>query len=469
MAERGTDEKGVSPVGRAAAFAALAIVLALTAWLVLGGNDSYRVTATFQTAGQLVKGNHVQTAGHAIGTVEEIHLTDDNQAEVELAIDDRYAPLRVGTEATIRQASLSGVANRYVDLQFPPGDVQEEIADGGEIPIARTTTAVDLDQLFGLFDKRTRQGLQNVIRGFGRSYEGEAQAANAGWEYLTPSLVASRRLFQELTYDRRVLRRFVLSNSQLVTDLAERREDLTRLVDGLADMFGAIAEQRTSLQQAIRELPPFMRRANSTFVNLRATLDDIDPLIDESIPVTPKLARVVGELRPFAEEAVPTFRNLATLTRRPGEGNDLIDLARSVIPFWRITTQTAVRNGERRPGSFPTSTRSLRGQTPQFAFQRPYAPDLTGWFDDFSHSGIYDALGSASRVATTVSALAFVEGQSQLIPEPLRPSVFLESATLGQRNRCPGSTERPAEDNSNPWREFRGEGECDPSQLPPGN
>ena len=39
----------------------------------------------------------------------------------------------------------------------------------------------------------------------------------------------------------------------------------------------------------------------------------------------------------------------------------------------------------------------FEAQTPQFAFQRPYTVDLTGWFDDFSHSGIYDALGSASR------------------------------------------------------------------------
>ena len=32
--------------------------------------------------------------------------------------DDRYKPLREGTEALVRQASLSGVANRYIDLQL---------------------------------------------------------------------------------------------------------------------------------------------------------------------------------------------------------------------------------------------------------------------------------------------------------------------------------------------------------------
>src|SRR3712207_9325645 len=65
----------------------------------------------------------------------------------------------------------------------------------------------------------------------------------------------------------------------------------------------------------------------------------------------------------------------------------------------------------------------------------------TGWFDDFSHSGIYDANGSASRVATTVSAFAFLNGTLTPVPEHLRGPVLSEGGSFGQRNRCPGSTE----------------------------
>ncbi len=73
---------------------------------------------------------------------------------------------------------------------MPPGEEQKEIPDGGVIPVEDTTTAVDLDQLFSLFDERTKKGLRNVVRGFGDSYEGRVKEANAGWEYLNPSLVA---------------------------------------------------------------------------------------------------------------------------------------------------------------------------------------------------------------------------------------------------------------------------------------
>jgi phospholipid/cholesterol/gamma-HCH transport system substrate-binding protein len=435
--------------------------------LLLTGDEPYRVKAHFQSAGQLVKGNLVQNSGRRVGLVKDIELADNGEAEVTLEIEKPLAPLRAGTEATIRIASLSGVANRYVDLHLPPGEQQETIADGGLIPLEDTTTAVDLDELFALFDAKTRKGLRNVVRGFGASYAGRAREANQGWEYLNPSLVASRRLFSELTVDQKALASFVVDNARLVSDITERRDDVVRLVDRLATTFDAIGREKGSLTQAVGELPGFMRRANSTFLNLRATLDDLDPLVDESRPVTPKLRAVLAQLRPFARDASPTFSDLSALVRSSGPHNDLIELAKSIFGFRDVTVRQGEYNGKTRDGSFATGAKSLKAQTPQFAFQRPYAVDLTGWFDDFSHSGIYDANGSASRVSTNVSAFAFLNGALVPVPEDMRAEVISHVATLGQRNRCPGSTERPAEDKSNPYKPSA-DFNCDETQIPPG-
>src|SRR3712207_7715616 len=51
------------------------------------------------------------------------------------------------------------------------------------------------------------------------------------------------------------------------------------------------------------------------------------------------------------------------------------------------------------------------------SYFRPYTVDFTGWLDDFSHSGIYDANGSASRVATSGNAFAAGGAQLKLVPE----------------------------------------------------
>jgi phospholipid/cholesterol/gamma-HCH transport system substrate-binding protein len=453
--------------GASRALAAAAIVLALVAVgyvLLKPGGPDYKIHARFQNASQLVKGNLVQVAGAPVGKVTAIDLTSDGQADVTLKITDGgYVPLRRGTKAVVRQASLSGVANRYVDLQLPDGTQTQKIDSGGVIDQANTTTAVDLDQLFNTFDPKTRKALSGVIRGYSTSYGGRGPAANAGFHYLNPSLAASSRLFRELNYDTPLFRRFVVASSKLVTDVASRRDDLAGLVDNLATTTGAIGRKKQALADAIAQLPPFMRTANSTFVNLRATLDDLKPLVDESKPVAPKLRRFLAQLRPLAQDAKPTVHDLAAIIRKAGPNNDLIELTKSTVPLKNIAVGPVTRNGKQREGALPASASALEQAVPELGFARPYAVDLTGWFDDFSHSGVYDALGGASRAAPHVSAFTTVNGVLTPLPAELRQPAFEALASLGQRDRCPGAVERGAAWKPTP--DFP----CDEKQVPEGS
>jgi phospholipid/cholesterol/gamma-HCH transport system substrate-binding protein len=467
MAEEMETDNRTSTRGRILAGIALVLAIGLVAAYLVWPSSDYVVRAQFQAANQMIPGNLVMIAGHKVGLVTDVKLTEDGQAELELAIDKQFSPLREGTEATIRIASLSGSVNRYVDLRIPP-DGGNEIAEHGLIPVTHTHSAVDLYQLFQTFDPETRKGLRKVVRGGGQQWRGVAgDQAAAGWSYLNPSLVASRRLFDELSTDRRALERFVVANAGLATHVAERDEDLATLVDKLADTTGAIAQEEDDLQEVIRQAPPFMRRANSTYVNLRSTLDELDPLIAATGKAAPKLRRVMAELVPFARDARSPVRDLSKTIRRPGAGNDLIELGRAILPFRDIAVGPVRRNGAERPGSLDQIATSLERQTPKAAFFRPYVVDFTGWLDDFSHSGVYDANGSASRVATSVNAYAAVGGQLQLVPQGLRTQLTDAVTARGQNNRCPGSMERPWEDESNPWQPFA-TFNCDPTQVPPG-
>ena len=451
-------------ISRIVGVAVAVIAVAVVAVAMLGpGGDSYTVKARFQNASQMVRGNLVQVSGKQIGSVTGIDLTRDGQAELTLEItDEDYSPLRRGTLATVRQASLSGVANRYVDLRLPP-DGAPEIDDGGVIAQQDTTTAVDLDQLFNIFDPRTRRSLQGVVQGYATAYEGRGAEQNRGLLYLNPSLAATSRLFSELNRDTELFKRFVVSSSKLVTDVAERRDDLAGLVDNLATTTGAIGRRKGELADAVSRLPPFMRRANTTFVNLRSALDDLDPLVAESKPVAKKLRPFLDQLRPLARGARPTLRDLSALVRRRGAANDLVEATRSAVGLRDAAVRPVQANGAEREGAFPATVRALGKATPELADARPYAVDLTGWFDDFSHSGVYDALGGASRAAPHVNAFAEANGVlGGIIPAALREQVFQSKAFLDQRNRCPGAMERGAIFKPSP------EYNCDLSQTLPG-
>ena len=269
-----------------------------------------------------------------------------------MSIDDDYAPLRRGTRAIVRQASLSGIANRYVDLTMPAQSAPK-IPDGGVIDQDATTSAVDLDQVFNTFDPETRKDLQRVFKGSDKQYKGKGQAMNEGLLYLNPSLSASSKLFNELNRDTPLLERFIVSSSKLVTDVADRRDDLAGLVDHLATTTTAIGSEQAALADAIGQLPPFMRRANTTFLNLRATLDDLDPLVEDSKPVAKKLRPFMAELRPLARDARPTFRDLAEILGRPGADNDALELTRLQPPLRDATVREVEANGKKREGAFP--------------------------------------------------------------------------------------------------------------------
>ena len=442
-------------VARIATLATLGVAVSFAAYLLFfdGGGD-YTVKARFISGGQLNKGNLVEIAGVKVGTVHKLRITKGGEAEAELQVDGDYAPLPRGTRAVIRAGSQSSVANRYVDLHLPsargpPGDIE----DGGLIPADHTTTAVELDELFQTLDRPTRTAIRGFHEGQSRAYLGRGEQANRGWLYLNPSLYQSSRLFRELSYDRPVLEAFLVNSSRFVGALDDRREDLSPLVTNLSRTTGTLARERAALADAIARLPDFLRTANSTYVDLRAALDDLEPFVEASKPVAKKLRPYLAELRPFARDAVPTVRDLRAVVHTAGPANDLRDLQQTYPPLTAIALDSAERNGKERRGAFPELIDALRGSAPIVAHGREYTVDLLGWFDDFSHTGGGDALGSFARVQTYVNAFSLSGPAPVLIPPELRGQTFKQLAKVNQFKRCPGASEEPAADGSNVFTE----------------
>lgn len=432
---------------RATGAVALGAVVAATVLLGLvlfGGGGSYTVNARFANAGQLVKGNPVQSGGAPIGSVADIAITADGQAQVELEIDDKFAPLKEGTRVRIKQLSLSGIANRYVDLAMPPAGAAA-LPDGGEIGIDDTTTAIDLDQLFNALDPPTRRALQGFFEGSANQFRGRGDQARAGLRYLSPALATSRRLFSELDRDTPVLERFLVDSAGLVTALSDRRDDLAALVGNLNQTTRALGGEKAALAESLEALPPVMRQANTTFVNLRTALDDVDPLVDASGPAARALDPLLDEARIFARGAKPAVRDLSRAIRRPGAGNDLVELVQSIPPLADMALQRKERflsPGGRRvsvgevDGAFPEAVRAFDRATPEISLGRAYTTDFLGWLDDFSTTGPgYDALGAVARFHAS-----FAENLPLPTPGPVRQ---------GQFRRCPGSAEVAAPDGSN--------------------
>ena len=441
-------------IARGAAVLALALVIALAAWLLLRGDGGTEYTLIFENAGQLVPDNDVQVGGRRVGSVKSIELTDDNQAAVRVSVQEPYAPLREGTRATIRLTSLSGIANRYVALTPAPGDAKQ-LEDGATLATAATTPVVDLDQIFNMLDENTRGDLQDVVKGFATQFRGKGAEAGEATKYLNPLLSSSRRLIGELTEDEDNLTRFIVDSSRLVGALAEKRDDLSGLVANTNAVTRAISAENVALARALGLLPTTLRRANTTFVNLRATLDDLDVLVAESKPATKDLTPFLRQLRPLVAASRPTIRDLRRLVRRDGEDNDLVEATQKLPALQRVATP-----------AFGNGRQALVQLQPVLEFIRPYTPEIAGWLRDFGQgSSNYDANGHYARIQPIFNAFSLRDNPAGGVLAPIPPSQRLDGLETNQLRRCPGAASQPNADGSAPWRDVDGGLDCDPTQT----
>ncbi|HKG01814.1 MAG TPA: MlaD family protein [Conexibacter sp.] len=440
-------------IARGAVLGALLAVVAVLAIVLLSGGGGTEYKLIFQNAGQLVRGDDVQIGGRRVGNVDDILLTNENEAEVVVTVEEPYAPLHEGTQATIRLTSLSGVANRYIALAPGPNNASE-IPDGGRLDVEQTTSVVDLDQLFNTLDPRTRKGLQQFIQGSAAQYEGQGENVNQSAKYFNPFLSTTDQLVKEIARDRGTLTRALVAGASVTGAVAERAPQLTSLITNLNGMMGAIAAENDSLSQALGVLPDTLRQGSSTFVDLRSTLDDLDPLLQASSVASRDLPRFFSQLRPLLNESTPTFENLSAIVHQPGPFNDATDATQNLPQLQKVGSK-----------AFASSITAMRKGQPVIDFLRPYSPDLVGWFRDFGQSAAnYDANGHYARVMPIFGAFQYQASDDSLQPVP--PSQRLSGLTSGFNRRCPGAASQPRPDGSNPF--APGGFDCDASDVLPG-
>lgn len=450
----------VSRNQRAIALGAIALFVILAVWLV-SRSGGYYVNADFETGGQLVEGGEVTVGGRPVGTIEKISLTSNNQARVRMKIDRKdLTPLHDGTTATIRLASLSGVANRYVSL-VPGPNSRAEIPDNGVIPSDKTYPPVDLDQLFNALDKETRNNLRAFINGFGSWYADdpetplvEAVYANRAAKYFAPFFAGGALLAQRASEDEQLLAEFLQQTSRAAGIFSAEKERFASMWTNLTRFTRAVASESAALDEALAVLPESLREGKQSFILLGPAMDALEELADESMPATEDLAPFLRRLRPLLRNADPVMKDINAMVRTKGSNNDLYDLLGSA-PDVTKKARTA----------FPTTVEAMQNGQITLDFLRPYSPEISSWIAHFGQvAANYDANGHYVRVQPAVGRFT-----DTLVPGSLTPlsagDAMTEYPQTGT-NRCPGSGQQAAADGSNP---FLDDGiDCNPATVLPG-
>jgi len=230
---------------------ALVLVIGLVAVLI-NGSGHKTVTAQFSSAVGIYKHTPVVILGVPVGQVTKVEPSGDH-VDITMEYDDKYD---VPADAVAVVVANSLVAERYIQLApaYASGDT---LADGATIPLDRTTSPAEIDDVYAALDK--------VATALG------PEGANANGSLNTLLQVAAANL----KGNGKALGDSVSALAQAATTLANGREDLFGTVrhlqaftdalsnsdkqvrtfeDQLANVSSDLANERSELGQALQQL-----------------------------------------------------------------------------------------------------------------------------------------------------------------------------------------------------------------------
>jgi phospholipid/cholesterol/gamma-HCH transport system substrate-binding protein len=214
----------------ALATAILALSIAST-----GPNGTVGYNALFTDVTGLTVGSDVDIAGVRIGQVNQIRVVDRNLALVSFSVESGR-PLPVAVTATIKYLNLVG--QRYINLEQGAGPVDQTLRPGATIPVAQTTPALNLTDLFNGFQPLFQALAPNEVNQLSgeivRILQGEGSTVGSLVAHigsLTTTLAAKDKVIDEVIGNLNAVLKTVNSRGSELSDLVTT---LQQLVTGLA-------------------------------------------------------------------------------------------------------------------------------------------------------------------------------------------------------------------------------------------
>lgn len=276
-------------------FALSCFALALFLWIAFGGPlplkpEGYRFTVPFKEATQLAAESDVRISGVSVGKVKSITLADSGLADATIEMDSTYAPVPDDTRAILRQKTLLG--ETYVELT--PGTRDgPTLPEGGTLPEAQVSQAVQLDEIFRTFDARTRQAFRVWMQGTAAALNHRGPDLSAAIAELGPFAEQTNKVLQVLDTQQHSVRGLIRSGGDVFHALSERKDQLRGLIENSNAVFQTTARRNADLEQLFEILPTFQRESRATLDRLNSFAANTDPL--------------VRQLQPAAKELSPTL------------------------------------------------------------------------------------------------------------------------------------------------------------------
>jgi virulence factor Mce-like protein len=228
---------------------------------------TYNIKVALPEASGLQPSNQVRIGGTRVGLVSSLSPYQDPAtgritAIANLKLEKSVEPLPADTKAIV--LSVSAIGLKYLELE--KGTSSRTLKAGGEIPVSQSREPVDIDQLFNMFDEKTRTANQINLNNFGDGLAGRGLGLNNTISTLRPLVTNAIPVLHNLAAPATGLRELfkaldaVASQSAPVADtqaafFSEQDTFFTAFASVAHSLELATEGGPASLEQAIHSLP----------------------------------------------------------------------------------------------------------------------------------------------------------------------------------------------------------------------
>ncbi|MCE7011467.1 MCE family protein [Kibdelosporangium philippinense] len=278
----------------------VALVLTAVTYLVFRASGGLRLTVYFSSAVGLYEGSTVRVLGVPVGTVDSVVPTG-RLVRVELSVDSAR-PIPAVASAVVVAPSL--VSDRFVQLS-PAYAGGTKMSSGAMIPVERTVTPVELDDLY-----KSLSQLSTALGPDGANSKGElarlldVMAANTkgNGALIGETIKQFADASRTLAAAKDQLFGTVDGLQQFTSMLARNDNTVVRFTNQLRDVSASLAASRLDLGGALSELAIALDQVRGFVKDNRAALrSNVDKLVS--------VTQVLVDQRKSLAEALDTAPN----------------------------------------------------------------------------------------------------------------------------------------------------------------
>jgi virulence factor Mce-like protein len=311
-------------------FALSCFGILLFLWISFGGPiplkpKGYRVQATFRDPVLIPQESEVRISGVNVGRITKVDKTAEGGIDATIQIKPRYAPIPRDVKAVLRQKTLLG----EVYIELTPGNRSAGIIhDGGRIPTSSISPTVELDEIFRLFDAKTRSSFQTWMQGQAVALGGRGAQINDAIGSFPGFESSSTELLRILNAQDNAVSGLVANTGTVFGALSERDKQLADLITNGQRATKAFADRNQELAETFKALPAFERESKKTVERLTKTAVAGNEAVTIARPAAREFAPAFNEVKAIG----PDFKGLLASL------DDLTNAGRRGQPAFQRTT-----------------------------------------------------------------------------------------------------------------------------------